>query len=103
MQGEEVTGLLAVLGPLTPLVYALLLGTINSEIVDWIKRPIMVKFPELDLWFFVYIGAATGFVIGWFGQVNLFVGVIPEETLGRILSALLVGGGSTLIYKIFKK
>jgi len=95
--------LVTILGPLTPLVIAVLLAITNSEIVDFIKKPVMKKFPNLDLWWFVYVGLVTGFLIGWFGKINLFEGVVEEETLGRILTAILIGGGSTLIYRVFKR
>lgn len=95
--------LIKVLGPLTPLVIAVLLAVTNSEIVDFIKKPIERKFPDLDLWWFVYVGLVTGFLIGWFGRINLFVGVVEEEILGRVLTAILIGGGSSLIYRVFKR
>lgn len=90
-------------GQLTPLVVALLLAVTNSEIVDYIKRPIMQKFPELDLWFFVYVSLITGAIIGWFSGINLFAPLVEEELLGRILTAILIGGGASLIYRVFKK
>jgi cell division protein FtsX len=98
---EEV--LTELLGQLTPLVIALLLAVTNSEVVDYIKRPIQQKFPKFDLWFFVYVSLATGFVIGWFAEINLFVPFVKEEILGRVLTAILIGGGSSLIYRVFKK
>jgi len=95
--------LITILGPLTPLVIAVLLAVTNSEIVDFIKKPVVQKFPDLDLWWFVYVGLLTGFLIGWFGKINLFTGVVEEDVLGRILTAILIGGGSTLIYRVFKR
>jgi hypothetical protein len=99
MEGD----VLAILGPLTPLVAAVLLAVTNSEIVDYIKRPITQKFPELDLWWFVYVSFATGFAIGWFAKINLFSEVVDETILGRILTAALIAGGSSLVYRVFKK
>lgn len=87
--------------PIAVLVLAGLLSTVNTAIVDMLKRPITQRFPEWDLWWFVYVGMATGFAIGWLAQVNLFLTIVPEEALGRILSALMIGGGSSLIYKVF--
>jgi uncharacterized membrane protein YkvI len=95
--------LIKILGPLTPLVVAVLLAVTNSEIVDYIKKPIERKFPKVDLWWFIYVGLATGFIIGWFANINLFAGVVDESILGRILTAILIGGGSSLIYKVFKR
>ena len=100
---DEADAILGVFGSLTPLVIAGLLATVNSELIDLIKRPITEKFPEHNTWYFVYINLVTGFLIGWFAQVNLLAGIVPEETVGRILSSLLIGGGSSLLYKIFKQ
>ena len=99
VEGEIV----GIISALSPLVYAALLATVNSELVDLIKRPLVQKFPTFDFWFFVYINMITGFAIGWFAEVNMFIGIIPSENVGRILSSLLIGGGSSLIYKIFKR
>lgn len=101
VEGEIV----GIISAFTPLVGAGLLATVNSEVVDLFKRPLVQKFPDFDFWFFVYINMITGFAIGWFAEVNLFVSIIPDEkaTVGRILSSLLIGGGSSLIYKIFKR
>ena len=87
--------------PIAALVLAGLLSTINTGVVDMIKRPLEQKRPEWDLWWFVYVGMVSGFAIGWLAQVNLLATVVPNEILGRVLSALLVGGGSSLIYKVF--
>ena len=95
--------LIKIIGPLTPLVVVVLLATVNSEVIDYIKKPIEQKFPELDLWWFVYVGLATGIGIGWLAGVNLFDGIVESTILGRILTGALIGGGSTLIYRVFKR
>ena len=99
MEGE----ILSILGPLTPLVAAVLLAVTNTAIVDYLKKPVQQKFPEFDLWWFVYVSLATGFAIGWFADVNLFEGIVEAVLLGRILTAALIGGGSNLIYAVFKR
>ncbi len=93
----------SILGPLTPIVAAVLLAVTNTAIVDYIKKPVQQKFVGLDLWWFVYVSLITGFAIGWFADINLFEGVIKAILLGRILTAILIGGGSNLIYTVFKK
>jgi hypothetical protein len=93
----------AIAGPFTPLVVAALLAVANSEILDYLKRPIVQRFPELDLWWFIYVSFATGLAIGWFAKINLFEDFVDEKILGRILTAALIAGGSTLLYKVFKK
>jgi hypothetical protein len=100
---EQTDFLTALLGPLTPLVVAGLLGTAVSEIVDWVKAPLVKRFPEADFWYFVYVNGALGAIVGWFSTVNLFALVMPNEILGRLLTAAMIGGGSTLIYRVFKR
>lgn len=82
---------------------ALLLAVANKSIVDFLAAPVRQKFPELDLWFLVYVSLATGAVIAWFGEVNVFEAIVPNVLLGRILSCILVGGGASLIHDIFDR
>lgn len=80
---------------------ALTLATLNTKIVDWIKEPIAKRWPALDLWFFNYINGVTGFLIGWYSELNLLMPVTPNEMLGRILTSAAIGAGSWLIYEMF--
>lgn len=86
----------------TPLVVVGLLATAVSEIVDWIKAPIVKRFPDADLWWFVYVNGVLGFAVGWFALVNLFADMVPNIILGRILTAAMIGGGSQIIFRVFK-
>ena len=94
---------ISIAGAFTPLIAAALLAVTNTALVDYIKRPIQQRFPKLDLWWFIYISLVTGFAIGWFANINMFADVVDEVILGRILTAILIGGGSDLLYKVFKK
>ncbi len=89
--------------PIDALVVGTLLAVVNSKLIDYLAAPLRQKFPNLDLWWLLYVSLATGFAIGWFGNVNLFSDYIESVLLGRILSSLLVGGGSSLIYDVFDK
>lgn len=77
------------------------LATVNTKVIDWLAAPIRRKFPERDFWYLLYVAAATGFVFAWFAGVNLFAAYIENDVLGRVLSGLLVGGGSSLIHDVF--
>lgn len=79
------------------------LATANLSIVNYLADPVRKKFPDLDLWWLVYVALATGFAIGWFSEINLFLDVMPEVLVGRILTGIVVGGGSSLIYNVFHK
>lgn len=85
------------------LVVGVLLAVVNTKLVDYLAAPLKQKFPDLDLWWLLYLSLVTGFAIGWFGNVNLFSEYIENVLLGRVLSSLLVGGGSSLIYDVFDK
>ncbi len=85
------------------LTIGLFLATINTKLIDFLAAPVRQRFPDLDLWWLIYIALITGWAIAWVAGVNLFGGYISNEPLGRVLSALLVGGGSSLIHDIFDK
>lgn len=83
------------------LAIGLFLAAVNTKIIDWLAEPIRRKFPDLDMWWLLYVAALTGFVLAWLSGVNLFTAYIENDALGRILSGLLVGGGASLIHDIF--
>ena len=89
--------------PIDALVVGVLLAVVNTKLIDYLAAPLKQKFPDLDLWWLLYVSLVTGFAIGWFGNVNLFAAYVENVLLGRVLSSLLVGGGSSLIYDIFDK
>jgi hypothetical protein len=53
------------------------------------------------MWWLLYVAALTGFGISWLAGVNLFGVYIENAVLGRVLTGLLVGGGSSLIHDVF--
>ncbi len=83
---------------------ALFLAVVNKAIIAYVTDPIKRKFPLIDYWFLTYVALVTGAVIGWIAQVNLFpVEALPNVMVGRILTAIVIGGGSSLIHDIFDK
>ncbi len=85
------------------LTIGLFLATVNTKLIDFFAAPVRQRYPNLNLWWLIYIALITGAAIAWVAGVNLFAGYIANEPLGRVLSALLVGGGSSLIHDIFDK
>lgn len=79
----------------------LFLAAVNTALVNYLAEPVRQRWPDLDLWWLLYVALATGFVISWFADVNLFAATIEHEVLGRVLSGLFVGGGSSLIHNVF--
>lgn len=84
-----------------PLALAALLATANKAIVDFVVGPVRRRFPDADLWWFDYVALASGGVLAWFAGVNLFAGVVVSEVAGRILTAVLIGGGTALLNQVF--
>ncbi len=81
---------------------ALFLALANQAIVKWLVAPLKQKFPAVDFWYLIYVAGVTGAVIGWYSEINLFpVDQMPSVLLGRVLTAVIVGGGSSLIHDIF--
>ena len=85
------------------LTIGLFLSVVNTRIIDCLAAPVRQKFPDFDLWWLIYVALISGGAIAWVAGVNLFAGYIDNETLGRVLSCFLVGGGSSLIHDIFDK
>jgi len=91
--------------PLDAFAAALLLGVTNMAIVNYLAEPVRKRYPELDLWWLLYVALGTGSVIGWFANVNLFAEIIPtmEPLAGKILTCVLIGGGSKLLHDVFDR
>jgi hypothetical protein len=83
------------------LAIALFLSVTIKTILDYIAEPLRTKFPNLDLWYFNWIALVLGGCVSWIAGINLFVTYIPNEFLGKLLTAMLIGGGSKLINDVF--
>ena len=57
---------------------------------------------EPDRWWLVYVSLVAGCAVGCFAGVNAFEGLIPV-LVGRIVTALLVGGGSQIVHAVVNK
>lgn len=82
------------------LAVTLLLATANKALLDFIAAPIRRRYPDVDLWWFDYVALVTGLAMGWFAGINVFLDMIGNPILGRVLTALLVGGGAALINSV---
>ena len=58
--------------------------------------------PYFPRWWLIYVSLVAGGVLGWFSQVNAFEGLMPT-LVGRIVTTLLVGGGSQIVHAAVKK
>lgn len=86
------------------LVLAGLLAFVNNRVLEGFVDPLRKKFPEqFDKWSFAitYVSWVTGGVLIYLAGVNIFATYtqIPLE-MGRVLTAITVGGGSGLLADI---
>jgi len=86
-----------------PLAIGLFLAVVNQKLIDFLAAPVRIHWPDLNLWWLIYVALATGAAIAWLSGVNLFSTCIDDGLLGRVLSCILVGGGSSLIHDVFDK
>ncbi len=85
------------------LTIGLFLATINTKCIDYFAAPVRHRWPSLNLWWLIYVALITGGAIAWLAGINLFGAYIADEVLGRVLSSILVGGGSSLIHDVFDR
>lgn len=81
---------------------ALLLALVANRLVEAVVAPLKKRYAEMDFWWLIYAAWGLGGVLAWFAGVNLFGANFPDyEIVGRLLTAVVVGGGSNLIHDIF--
>jgi hypothetical protein len=83
------------------LVVALFLALVSNRVVAGLVAPVRQKWPELDMWWLIYVSWVIGGLLGWLAEVNLFAAYLPNELAGRVLSAVVIGGGANMIYDIW--
>ena len=84
------------------LTIALFLSVVANRLTEAVVKPLKIKFPALDLWWLIYPTWVLGGGLAWIAGVDLFAAYFPQAGLvGRLLTAVLVGGGSNLIADVF--
>lgn len=73
-----------------------------NRLVAMLFRPIFEKY-HLDCFWLAYIAWAASGVLVWFTKLNLFASVIPSESIGMILTAIVAGGGANLLHDLTDK
>jgi hypothetical protein len=83
------------------LAVGIFLASANFALVNYLADPVRQKWPELDLWWLVYVSLATGIALSWVSGANLYTDFIADTLASRIVTALTIGGGSNLVYAVF--
>lgn len=81
---------------------AIFLSVAANRIIEAFVAPIKLRYPDVDLWWLVYVAWVVGGALSYLSGVNLFAAQITNPLAGVILTAVVVGGGSNLIADIFK-
>ena len=81
---------------------ALLAFVVEILVEHLVGKPLEQAAPAVPRWWLIYVSLVAGAVLGWFAQVNLFEGLIPV-LVGRIVTALLLGGGSQIVHAVVNK
>jgi hypothetical protein len=71
-----------------------------NRFVDAGITPFFDKF-KIDKFWLKYVSWILGGGLVFAAQLNLLSGLVPNQTLGLILTAIVAGGGPTLLHDIF--
>ncbi len=82
---------------------ALFLALAANRVIEAIVAPVKQRYPNLDLWWLIYVSWIGGGALSFAAGVNLFATLLPalNPTVGLVLTALVVGGGANLISDLF--
>lgn len=85
------------------LIAAFMLASVVKALLDYVAKPIRMRWPTVDLWYFDFVALALGGVLAWFAGIDLFSKYLPTapawET--RLLTALVIGGGAAMLNQLF--
>jgi hypothetical protein len=81
---------------------ALLAFVVETLVEHLVGKPLEQAAPHTPRWWLIYVSLVAGCALGWFSEINLFEGLIPE-LVGRIVTSLLVGGGSQIVHQVVNK
>lgn len=73
-----------------------------NRLVAALIRPIFDKY-SLDPFWLMFVAWVVSGVLVWVSGVNLFTPYIPSELIGKILTAIVAGGGSNLLHDLTDK
>lgn len=81
---------------------SLFIAVAVKAVTDALKKPLAEWKPDANLWWFYYVAFALGAGLGWASGLNVMTNY-PEvsQVVGRLITALAIGGGPTLFHDIF--
>lgn len=95
---EILTGFLAEV--LQAVVVAIFMATVANRLVEGLIKPFYAQF-KWDTFTLLYVSWVVAGLLVWLTGVNLFAPFIPDPLTGKILSAIVAGGGANLLADLF--
>jgi hypothetical protein len=78
----------------------LFLAFVNMKVIEYVVTPLFDRF-KLDKGLLLYVALLTGFGLGMTVDTTLFMpSLFIYPIVGRIVTAILIGGGANLIHDI---
>ena len=87
---------------MSELTVAIFLTVITNRVIEAVVQPLKKRFPAVDFWWLVYVAWIVGGLLAWLANINLLTALVPglDPLAGRVLTAVVVGGGSNLLADI---
>ena len=80
---------------------ALFLALVNNRLVEYFAVPLFERF-SWDKGLLLYVSALTGFVLAILANADLFAPGLFDPLASKIISAIVIAGGSNLIHDLTK-
>lgn len=82
------------------LVTAAFLATVTNRLVEGLVKPFFDKY-KWDKFILMYVAWTVGAGLVFLTGIDLFAGVFVHPLVGRVLTALVAGGGANLLNDLF--
>jgi hypothetical protein len=78
---------------------AVFLSLVNNRVIEYFAIPLFERF-KWDKSLLLYVSAITGFAIALLANADLFMPGLFTPLVSKIISAIIIAGGSNLIHDI---
>jgi len=87
-----------------PEVLAIVIGfmVLANRLIAALVTPLFEKY-NWDKYWLMYASWVLSGILVWLAGVNLFAAFIPGELIGKILTAVVAGGGANLLHDLTDK
>ena len=75
---------------------------LSNRLVEALIHPLFEKY-ELDKFWLMYIAWVVSGVLVFLADANLFADIIINPMIGKVLTAIVAGGGANLLHDLVDK